>query len=212
MLIRPYTPTPNQSSTPLKKSIVVLHFTLGSFKGATSWLRNKQSQASAEFVIGREQGESVQLVPLDKKAWHAGRIHNPSQDFLKIAKKHNGKFVNPNNYCIGIEICAGYDIDRDGVVEPEEYKLSDWHLKEVPRLIRELDAFDGVEFQLDRRNIITHTDIASYKPGPGMQKYLAEAQKQLLAALFDENDVTLRNATIQQLLDELWRRVEALKK
>jgi len=78
--------SPNQSNRGGTISHIVLHNTAGSYASSVDWLCNKAAKASAHLVIGRD-ARVCQLVPFDKKAWHAG----------------NGRF-NANS--IGIEIEA----------------------------------------------------------------------------------------------------------
>jgi N-acetyl-anhydromuramyl-L-alanine amidase AmpD len=120
--------TPNYSVGPTKKAVVVLHFTLGSYGGAVSWLlnANRPNRSSSHFVIGRKEGEITQLVRITDIAWHAGVVSNPNDRAKKIMRKNlDGTYVNPNQYTIGIELAAGYDVDQDGVVEPNENDITE---------------------------------------------------------------------------------------
>ena len=109
-------PSPNHYSLDEKAYLVFLHTTLGSFEGAISHLQ-KPDNPSAHLVIGRE-GQVVQLVQFGRGAWHAGRVSNPSQRAKDVCRKTLwGTIKNPNKYSIGIEHAAGWDIDRDGIIE-----------------------------------------------------------------------------------------------
>jgi N-acetyl-anhydromuramyl-L-alanine amidase AmpD len=103
----PFQQTPNYAQGNTKKIAVVLHFTLGAYAGAVSWLcnANRPNRSSANFVIGRKEGEIVQLVKLTDIAWHAGNISNPNDRAKRIMLKNlDGTYVNPNQYTIGIEL------------------------------------------------------------------------------------------------------------
>jgi N-acetyl-anhydromuramyl-L-alanine amidase AmpD len=50
---------------------VVIHTTEGSYGGTVAWFRNPKARVSAHYVVGRG-GESTQMVPLTRGAWHAG--------------------------------------------------------------------------------------------------------------------------------------------
>ena len=64
--------SPNQSGV-ITLEFFVMHYTAGtSAKGSVEWLSNSAARASAHLVIGRD-GEVVQLVAFNRKAWHAGR-------------------------------------------------------------------------------------------------------------------------------------------
>jgi N-acetylmuramoyl-L-alanine amidase len=68
----PYVKSPNHSGI-IKPKFLVIHFTAGSSAaGAINWFRRKESKASAHFVIDYD-GKITQMVPTNKKAWHAGR-------------------------------------------------------------------------------------------------------------------------------------------
>lgn len=65
-------PSPNCGG-PMRAEFLVMHYTAaGSLKSAVDWLCNPTARASAHLVIGRD-GSVTQLVPFDRKAWHAGR-------------------------------------------------------------------------------------------------------------------------------------------
>jgi N-acetylmuramoyl-L-alanine amidase len=87
-----FQPSPNQSyRTAGEPTLLVVHYT-GALSGAGSlrWLRMVESEVSAHFFIDRG-GQTTQLVPLDKVAWHAG----PSE-------WHGRRHVN--NFSIGVEL------------------------------------------------------------------------------------------------------------
>jgi N-acetyl-anhydromuramyl-L-alanine amidase AmpD len=165
----PFQQTPNYAVGPAKKSIVVLHFTLGSYNGAVSWLMNpnRPNRSSAHYVIGRKEGEIVQLVKITDIAWHAGGINNPNDRAKKVMLKNmDGSYVNPNQYTIGIELAAGYDVDQDGVVEPNENDVTEWQYQELTELVKSFANNPDTTFVLDPKNIIIHGDIADYKEKP----------------------------------------------
>lgn len=165
----PFQQTPNYALGPTKKIAVVLHFTLGAYKGAVEWLSNanRPNRSSANYVIGRNPGEIVQLVKLTDIAWHAGIISNPNERAKKIMLKNlDGSYVNPNQYTIGIELAAGYDVDKDGVVEPNENDVTEWQYELLTELIKSFTTNSDTAFVLDPKNIIIHGDIADYKEKP----------------------------------------------
>lgn len=161
--------TPNYAVGPTKKIAVVLHFTLGAYSGAVEWLKNanRPNRSSAHFVIGRNQNEIVQLVKITDIAWHAGGISNPNDRAKKIMLKNlDGSYVNPNQYTIGIELAAGYDVDHDGVVEPNENDITEWQYQQLTELVKSFVNNPDTAFVLDEKNIIIHGDIAEYKEKP----------------------------------------------
>lgn len=161
--------TPNYAVGPTKKAVVVLHFTLGSYVGAVSWLlnANRPNRSSAHFVIGRKEGEITQLVRITDVAWHAGAVSNPNERAKKIMRKNlDGTYVNPNQYTIGIELAAGYDVDQDGVVEPNENDITEWQYQQLTELVKSFANNPDTSFVLDEKNIVIHGDIADYKEKP----------------------------------------------
>lgn len=165
----PFQQSPNYAVGPTKKIAIVLHFTLGAYRGAVEWLSNanRPNRSSAHFVIGRNQGEIVQLVKLTDIAWHAGVVSNPNDRAKKIMLKNlDGSYVNPNQYTIGIELAAGYDVDHDGVVEPSENDITEWQYEQLTELVKSFTNNPDTAFILDLKDIIIHGDIADYKEKP----------------------------------------------
>jgi N-acetylmuramoyl-L-alanine amidase len=105
--------SPNQSS-PVSPLYLILHYTAGtSLEGAVSWFLNPDAQASAHLVIGRD-GAIVQLVPFNRKAWHAG-------------VSSWGRLEGMNRYSIGIELVNAGRLRR----RPDGH-WADWTGKVVP--------------------------------------------------------------------------------
>lgn len=69
----PCAPSPNHGPRPegMRPEVIVLHSTECSFGSALRWLCHRESEVSAHFLVGRD-GKVVQLVSLDRVAWHAG--------------------------------------------------------------------------------------------------------------------------------------------
>lgn len=161
--------TPNYSVGPTKKLAVVLHFTLGAYNGAVSWLMNanRPNRSSAHYVIGRNEGEITQLVKVTDIAWHAGVISNPNDRAKKIMLKNlDGSYINPNQYTIGIELAAGYDVDRDGTVEANENDVTEWQYQQLTELVKSFVNNPDTAFIFDPKNIVIHGDITDYKEKP----------------------------------------------
>ncbi len=165
----PLKQTPNYAPSNTKKVAIVLHFTLGGYTGAVEWLSNanRPNRSSAHFVIGRKEGEIVQLVKVTDIAWHAGVVSNPNDRAKRIMRKNlDGSWVNLNQYTIGIELAAGYDVDQDGTVEPNENDITEWQYQQLTELVKSLSYNPDTEFVLDEKNIIIHGDITDYKEKP----------------------------------------------
>lgn len=194
--------TPNYTPGPTKKGVIVLHFTLGAYNGAVSWLSNanRPNKSSSHFVIGRNEGEITQLVKITDIAWHAGIISNPNDRAKRVMRKNlDGSWVNPNQYTIGIELAAGYDVDHDGTVEPNENDITEWQYQALTELVKSFENNPDTSFVLDEKNIIIHGDISDYKEKP--EKVRAELFKRLFASVAPSKD-TIKNQIIS-LLNQL---------
>lgn len=65
-------PSPNFSERTRHVDMIVIHATAGaSMNSAIDWMCNPKSQVSSHYCIGKD-GQIVQLVDTEKKAWHAG--------------------------------------------------------------------------------------------------------------------------------------------
>ena len=68
-------PSPNQNARPQRSRItgIVLHADASSSVASSlDWCRRPESRVSYHVLIGR-RGDVYQLVPVDRRAWHAGR-------------------------------------------------------------------------------------------------------------------------------------------
>lgn len=196
----PFRQSPNCMPGPTKKTAVVLHFTLGAYTGAVEWLcnQNRPNRSSSHFVIGRNQGEIIQLVRITDVAWHAGNISNPNDRARRIMQKNmDGSWVNPNQYTIGIELAAGYDADRDGTVEPNENDITEWQYQALTELVKSLANNLDTSFILDEKNIVIHGDICDYKEKPEI------VRTNLLARLLGTANKDSIKSQIVSLLNQL---------
>jgi N-acetylmuramoyl-L-alanine amidase len=74
-----------------KPDAIILHYTgMPEADQALSWLCNEESQVSSHYFV-HEDGRVVQLVPEDRRAWHAGKSSWGGADDI-------------NSFSIGIEI------------------------------------------------------------------------------------------------------------
>lgn len=157
--------TPNKSGT-INPLYLMVHYTAGtSFDSAVSWLSQKASKASAHFVIGRD-GELVQMVALNRKAWHAGR-------------SQWGELVYLNNYSIGIELVNAGKLHRRGdgkwvnwanhvipdkevalLTHPHETKEAGWHIYPETQLQKAIEVAAALNEKYEFRDILGHEDVA----------------------------------------------------
>jgi N-acetyl-anhydromuramyl-L-alanine amidase AmpD len=161
---------------------------------------NRPNRSSSHYIIGRKEGEITQLVKISDIAWHAGIISNPNDRAKKVMRKNlDGSWVNPNQYTIGIELAAGYDVDQDGVVEPNENDITEWQYQALTELVKSFIDNPDTEFVLDEKNIIIHGDICDYKEKPEIVR--TELLKRLLSTPTQSKEVI--KSQIISLLNQL---------
>lgn len=186
--------SPNVSNG-IEPRFLVIHYTAGrSMERSIATLTNKARKASAHLVIGRD-GSITQLVPFDKRSWHAG-------------KSRWGNLVGMNRYSIGIELdnpgklqrrrdgwytWFGTRVDDALVIEaahPSDGPVCGWHVYpeaqvEVVQEVAET-LFDGYGLQ----DVIGHQDIApGRKLDPGPAFPMAQLRALLVGREEDELDV-----------------------
>ncbi len=77
-----------------RPDILLLHYTgMPTGEGAQAWLCNPESQVSSHYIV-HEDGRVVQMVPEDRRAWHAGQSSWAGETDI-------------NSRSIGIEIANG---------------------------------------------------------------------------------------------------------
>lgn len=169
----PYIRSPNQSGD-IQPRYLVMHFTAGrGAQASVSWLTNPASSASAHLVISRD-GDITQLVPFNRKAWHAGHSHWEGISGL-------------NAFSIGIELDNAGRLTRQGSAWQAwfgaQYDASEvmeaqhkhggapcgWHRYTQPQLDAALEVAALLVKKYGLRDVIGHDDIAPGRktdPGP----------------------------------------------
>lgn len=169
-----YKRSPNQSGI-IKPKYLIIHYTAGrSFEASLKTLTRKSSKVSAHILIGRG-GEVAQLVPFNKKSWHAGK---------SSWKDLNGM----NAYTIGIELDNYGKLSRtaDGgwqtyfgrKVDPSEVivakhknggKMHGWHTYSEAQMDKLEDIAEALFDKYNLEDVLGHEDIAPKRksdPGP----------------------------------------------
>lgn len=168
----PFRQSPNYSvglGTP--KVGYVLHATLGRFKGAQETLcasvrkdsnGNDLGRASAHLLVSETDNEWIELVKVPDVAWHAGKIDKPDE-IGKQALQYDGRNnpLNPNQYLLGIEICCGWDSNKNGKVDVSELDMTPWQIEAVAQYLVRNNKEYGVP--IDRKRCVGHTNLTSYK-------------------------------------------------
>lgn len=100
-----YIPSPNVGGK-IEPKFLVIHFTAGASdaRATAKYFSSKSAKTSAHLTIDKD-GEAVQSVPFNVKAWHAG-------------KSQWGGYSNLNEHSIGIEVVnpGPLDITSSGYV------------------------------------------------------------------------------------------------
>lgn len=160
-------PNYTQGRNGYKPDIIVCHITEGAFDGAVSWLTNKQSEASAHFVVSKT-GKVIQLVNLEDTAWCNGTstVASDSRYYGKsyIAAVRNRK-TNANYCTISIEF-EGYSATDKGALPAAQQTAA---IELIKHIKSEVKRIYGTDIPFDREHIVGHCDIApQWKPNcPG---------------------------------------------
>lgn len=88
-------PIPNWGGRVLPRVGCVLHVAEGSAASVDSWFAADVSDVSAHFLVTLA-GQVHQYVSVHERAWHAGRVLNPTWKWLTPG-------TNPNDYLLGVE-------------------------------------------------------------------------------------------------------------
>ena len=162
---------PYFNERPSKVSALVLHCSAHDTEDMIAVLQKEE--LSAHYVVGLN-GDVVQLVPEEKRAWHAG-----------ISSWR--EFENLNHNSIGIEISS---------LSMGQEPYSEKQIKSVMELCQEIIK----RHQIPARNVVGHSDIApTRKPDPGVAfpwKLLAENGVGLWYDLQDAEKIAENNPEI----------------
>lgn len=137
-------PSPNFDERTLPITMIVLHYTgMESAQAALDRLRDPEAKVSSHYLVD-EDGAVHELVPEDKRAWHAGKSHWREWDDI-------------NSASIGIEI-----------VNPgHEFGYRDFPEAQVDAVVRLVHGIKD-RYEITRGNIVGHSDIApARKRDPG---------------------------------------------
>ena len=193
----PFDQSPNYTKGPTQKTGYVLHATMGKFIGAKETLKasirkdakgNDLGRASAHLLISQNDGEWVELVQPYDVAWHAGKISKPDKVGQAVLKtKPDGTFQNPNDYMLGIEVCCGYDVNKNGVFDNADLNMTNWQYDAVAQYIYRNYKVYGIPYDV----LVGHTNLTDYKKDD-MLRHREEIMKRVNALLnVVENPITL---------------------
>ncbi len=131
---------------------IILHYTgMADTAAALLWLANPLSQVSCHYFVF-EDGRIWQMVPENRRAWHAGRSSWLGE-------------TDMNSRSIGIEIAnPGHDLSK---MPPEPGAYPDFPEAQIEAVIR-LVADIKARWAIPDRRILAHSDIApGRKVDPG---------------------------------------------
>jgi N-acetylmuramoyl-L-alanine amidase len=137
-------PSPNFDERRLPVSMIVLHYTgMPDAEGALARLMSPEAGVSAHYLV-KEDGEVIQLVDEENRAWHAG-------------KSYWRGITDVNSASVGIEIVnPGHEFGYRNF--PDEQIAS------VIPLVADIKERHGI----GRGNIVGHSDVApGRKEDPG---------------------------------------------
>ncbi len=166
--------SPNQS-TPMSPIYLVIHYTAGTnLEGAVSWFQSAEARASAHVVISRD-GKIVQMVPFNKRAWHAGKstwgnLEGMNQYSIgielvnagKLRRRADGKWVNWANNVIAEE-------EVTEAVHTSESNAAGWHEYTEAQIDAAIKVAALLNVTYMFTDILGHEDISPGRkvdPGP----------------------------------------------
>ena len=171
--------SPNVSSGTIKPTIIVLHYTASGGedgKGDASYLSRASSRASAHVVAGRN-GSLDQIVPFNKRAWHAGK------------SSYNGR-DDVNDFSIGIEIDnhgwldgRGIDLSEDQIHYETRNGKKTWEKYKAEQLEAVDEVIGAIVAKYNITDIVGHEDIAPGRkqdPGPALDEFTAKMKEKHL--------------------------------
>ncbi|HEX2913988.1 MAG TPA: peptidoglycan recognition family protein [Chloroflexia bacterium] len=132
------------------------HIMEGTMESSNGWFKNRRSDASAHFGVGRD-GRIWQWVKVEDAAWTNGIMESPDMSIPWLAECAR-RNINPNNRTIGIE----HEGNTGNPFPEEQYKATLW-------LHRYLCSTYNIS--TDRQHIVGHYQITAHSrarcPGTG---------------------------------------------
>ncbi len=189
-------------ASPRTISRVVIHITDGgaNINGTISWFKNPAARVSAHYVVGQD-GEVVQMVRHNDKAWHAGRANGDSIGIEHVANT-SGLLPTSAEYCASAALvnwlCTQFSIpmDRTHILGHSEADTSTTHTA-CPNSVWDWDYFMGMV-----------TSATCYEPAtPGMTATAGAGHRQPSTAL--KSGVAPRGRSLSgQSFDVNWADVQ----
>ena len=182
-------PSPNWTESRYAKIGHQIHKTLGLMPGCLEWLTTPKSNVSANLLVTRD-GTIYELVDLDKRAWAAGRINQPSERAKKIMFKNWwGGYVKPDYYLIQWE----FECLENQTFTKKQYEAFAWYCKN--KNLPVIDMF-----------VLTHKDTAIDKPDLEEERaILLETYK-----VYDETQKGKKEKSKEEIKQQIIKLVKSL--
>lgn len=170
----PFIPCPHHDEG-VEPLFLIVHYAAAlTLRSTVAWFRQPRAAASAHLIIDRD-GRVVQMVALNRRAWHAG-------------KSRWGELENLNAYSIGLELVnagglerheAGHWVDwaarpipdREIVIARHKHEVRErgWHVFTEAQMARALQVASALHARYGFREVLGHDDVAPERkidPGP----------------------------------------------
>lgn len=224
-------PTKKMGGT-IKPIGIVYHYTAGwSTGGDVSTLSTSSRQASAHIVLGRD-GEVVQIVPFNRRAWHAGpskyrNLHGLNDYFIGIEisnagwikKLSNGNFldqygqqISPGGLFIG-QSRKTYTAPENWAIQYHE-RLAKGTYAWEPFYPKQLEVLDDITRALlkaypDIKYMVSHEEIDTrgWKTDPGPMFPMRRYKKMLedRGEDYEEKGVPIVTPEDKPVFVKIWR-------
>ncbi len=166
--------TSNRSTDLLSQKYLVVHYTAGgSLESTIQWFKNPNAKASAHIVIGRD-GEIVQMVPFNQRAWHAGRsswngIQGLNEHSIGIELDNGGRLKGgPGLWTTWFDMLID---DHEVLIATHRNELlqSAWHKFPKAQIDALIEVAIAIVNKYNIKEVLGHDDISPHRkvdPGP----------------------------------------------
>lgn len=134
-------------------AVIVNHISAGTMASMGNWFRNRSSQASSHFGVGRD-GAIHQFVRIENAAWTQGLTTESIP--LAVAEIVRRQGVNPNLYCVSIEHEGYVGNGIDGDLTEAQFWSSVWLHKYIQS---EGERISGHHIQFGPQFVIGHHQV-----------------------------------------------------
>jgi N-acetylmuramoyl-L-alanine amidase len=170
----PFVASPHQE-TGLEPRYLIIHYTASlTIDSCVTWFLSARARASAHVIVGRD-GRTVQMVPFDRRAWHAGDsrwkdVRNLNAHALGIELVNAGALERtPEGHWVD---WAGHRLpDREVRIARHKHESIDrgWHEFPSVQVDRALAIARALHARYGFDDVLGHDDIAPGRkldPGP----------------------------------------------